>query len=81
MEHFLKMSSEKICSRCGGRGSFQTTGTRNCSYCGGTGRNLRTNVIDSPDNPYCSSCNGKGTEHFLEWITCTTCYGSGSVKS
>jgi DnaJ-class molecular chaperone len=68
---------KQTCLRCGGRGKFQTIGTRNCNQCMGTGRDLTTNVINSPFNPYCKKCNGRRTESYYEWKTCNHCNGRG----
>ena len=68
---------KQVCTSCGGKGKFQTIGTRNCYQCGGSGRDLLTNVIDDPFQPYCKKCNGKGTESYCEWVTCNNCHGKG----
>ena len=66
-----------VCTSCGGKGRYQVIGTRKCFQCNGTGRNLRTNVINSPFNPYCTRCNGKRIESYNEWKTCGSCHGKG----
>ena len=78
MDTFQKSLKQTSCGQCGGSGYINTMGERNCIMCGGSGRNLRTNVIDSPDNWFCNSCNSTGRETFFERITCTLCHGSGT---
>ena len=70
--------TRSICTMCGGKGQHHHTGTKNCMQCGGSGRNLTTNVIDSPYRPHCSSCRGKGKVHLYEYTRCRQCNGIGS---
>lgn len=80
LQKHLKKPIKEICSKCGGKGKFQTPVARlQCQACGGKGFRQHRKVFRSTKER-CDTCNGSGqVEHFKE-VSCHICSGTGQVE-
>ncbi len=72
----LNNDKPKMCTYCGGKGTYLGMGEEACGGCAGTGRDTKSDLWAEP----CRTCNGRGKVYYCRDFTCKKCNGSGFLQ-